>query len=69
MLTYEEILTVLLRIEAYLNSRPLVPMLANNDEGVGGLNTWPYPVGQPLSTLSESDEGSQFYIAGLSLIT
>ena len=52
----QELLTVLMRIEACLNSRPLVLMLTNNQERVEALTRGHFLIGQPLNGLPEPDE-------------
>jgi len=51
-LTFEEFYTVLTQIEAVLNSRPLVPMLVQ-DDGVEPLTPGHFLIGKPLESLPD----------------
>ena len=52
-LTFEELSTVVVQIEACLNSHPLVPLPSDND-GIGALTPGHFLVGQPLEALPDS---------------
>ena len=52
-LTYEEFSTVLTQIEACLNSRPLVPLNAADDDGIQALTPGHFLIGQPLMALPD----------------
>ena len=52
-LTYEELSTVLVQVEACLNSCPLVPLPAD-DDGIGALTPGHFLVGRPLEALPDS---------------
>ena len=47
-LTYEELSTVLTQIEAVLNSRPLVPMVTQDGEGVEAFTPGHFLIGKSL---------------------
>ena len=52
-LTYEEFSTVLIQIEACLNSRPLVPLNSADDDGIQSLTPGHFLIGQPLMALPD----------------
>ena len=54
-LTFEELSTVLCQIEACLNSRPLVPLVTPNTEGIDCLTPGHFLVGRPIQALPEKD--------------
>ena len=62
--TYEELSTVLVQVEACLNSRPLVPLPAD-DDGIGALTPGHFLIGRPLEALPDS---SFVYANSLSLL-
>ena len=51
-LTYEELSTLLIQIEACLNSRPLTP-IADDDDGIEALTPGHFLIGKPLTALPE----------------
>ena len=51
-LTFEEFSTVLSQIESCLNSRPLVPLLCDED-GIGALTPGLFLIGKPLESLPD----------------
>ena len=54
-LTFEELSTVLCQIEACLNSRPLVPLIVTNTEGIDCLMPGHFLVGLPIKALPVKD--------------
>ena len=54
-LTFEELSTVLCQIEACLNSRPLVPLVTPNIEGIDCLTPGHFLVGRPIQALPEKN--------------
>ena len=54
-LTFEELTTVLARIEACLNSRPLGVIPHYNDEGIEVLTPGHFLIGRPIEALPDSD--------------
>lgn len=50
-LTYEELETVVIEIEAILNSRPLVPM-SNDPNDISAITPGHFIIGEPFSRLS-----------------
>ena len=52
-LTFEELTTVLTQIEACLNSRPLAPLL-NDDDGIEALTPGHFLIGRPLVSLPDN---------------
>ena len=61
-LTFEELTTVLVQVEACLNSRPLTP-LSNDDDGIEALTPGHFLIGRPLQALPDD---SFTYINNLS---
>ena len=58
-LTYEELSTVLTQIEAVLNSRPLVPMVTQDGEGVEALTPGHFLIGKSLCSLPDKESPVQ----------
>ena len=54
-LTFEELSTDLCQFEACLNSRPLVPLITPNTEGIDCLTPRHFLVGRPIQALPEKD--------------
>lgn len=52
-LTFEEMTTVLIRIEAVLNSRPLIFLPSSPDDGVDYLSPGHFLIGRPILTFPE----------------
>lgn len=52
-LTFEELTTVLVQIEACLNSRPLTP-LPDSDDGIDALTPGHFLIGKPIEALPDS---------------
>uniref|UniRef100_A0A1X7VUU0 DUF5641 domain-containing protein n=1 Tax=Amphimedon queenslandica TaxID=400682 RepID=A0A1X7VUU0_AMPQE len=55
ILTFEEFCTVLAEIEACLNSRPLTPLMSN-DDGIEVLTPEQFLIGRPLMTLPQQTQ-------------
>ena len=51
-LTFEEMTTILSQIEAVLNSRPLSPLLFD-DDGIEALTAGQFLIGRPLNSLPD----------------
>jgi hypothetical protein len=58
-LNYEELTTILTQVEACLNSRPLVPMISMDGEGVEALTPGHFLIGKPLCALPEQPSTSK----------
>jgi hypothetical protein len=54
VLSYEELYTLLTRIEAVLNSRPLCP-LSNDPNDLNSITPGHFRIGEPLTSMSERD--------------
>ena len=52
-LTFEEMTTVLVQIEACLNSRPLVPISSSDEDSIEALTPGHFLIGQPLTALPD----------------
>lgn len=52
-LNFEEMSTVLMQIEAYLNSRPLGTLLHNDDDGIEMLTPGCFLIGRPLQAIPD----------------
>jgi hypothetical protein len=55
VLNFEELTTILTQIEACLNSRPLTPVMSD-DDGIEALTPWHFLIGQPLEAIPDSVE-------------
>ena len=53
-LNFEELTTVLTQIESCLNSRPLISLPANDDDGIEALTLGHFLIGQPLESIPDS---------------
>ena len=54
-LRFVELSTVLCQIEAYLNSRPPIPLVTPNTEGIDCLTPGHFLIGRPIQAIPEKD--------------
>ena len=52
-LTFEELSTILIQVEACLNSRPLVPINSPDDDGIELLIPGHFLIGKPITALPD----------------
>jgi hypothetical protein len=52
-LTFEELSTILIQVEACLNSRPLVPINSPDDDGIEVLTPGHFLIGKPITALPD----------------
>ena len=70
-LAYKELSTILVQVEACLNSRPLIPIHTPDDDGIEVLTPGNFLIGRPLCALPDPPVSyrSVSYAAGISVKT